>query len=586
VLDAEEGVQSQSETVWRQADKYRVPRICFVNKMDKMGADFFKTVESIRNRLAAPAVIYNLPIGAESDFRGVVDLLTRKAYVWQSDQTGAKFDEVEMPTEMKEEVEKYRAELVERICENDEELMEKFIEGVEPELDELVAGLRKAVIGYQIVPVLAGSSLKNKGVQPLLDAVVTYLPSPVDVGHVSGTVPGTEEEIERKTINEEPFAALAFKIQVDPFVGKLTYVRVYSGVIKSGSYALNPTNGKKERIGRLYLMHANKQEQIEEAYAGEIVGVVGLSNTITGDTLCAEDSPILLESITFPEPVISLAIEPKTKSDQEKLGFALGKLSEEDPTFRIKTDQETGQSLIAGMGELHLEIIVDRLKKEFKVDANVGRPQVAYRETLKKISKGEGKYVRQSGGRGQYGHCMVRVEPRERGEGYQFVSEIVGGSIPKEFVAPIEKGIKEALDGGVMAGYPVVDIKVAVYDGSYHEVDSSEAAFKIAGSMGVKDALSRADMCILEPIMKVEVTTPEEFMGDIIGDLSSKRGQILGTETRANTVIVNSLVPLSEMFGYATDIRSMTQGRAAYAMLPSHYEELPSNLAEAIATKK
>lgn len=586
VLEAEEGVQSQSETVWRQADKYKVPRVVFINKCDKLGADFFRALKTIHTRLAAPAVAYNVPIGVENEFRGVIDLLTRKAWVWLGDETGAKFEEkTEEYEAQKELVEEHRAVLVEKIVETDDGLMERFLNGEEPSVEELKAALRKAVINYQIVPVLAGSSMRNKGVQPLLDAVVDYLPSPVNVDHVQGINPVTGEEDSRKTTNEEPFSGLAFKIQVDPFVGKLFYIRVYSGMLKAGSYVYNSTKGKKERIGRLYLMHANKQEQIDEAYAGEIVGVVGLSSTFTGDTLCDEDKPIVLESISFPEPVISLAIEPKTKADQEKLGLALGKLSEEDPTFKIHTNPETGQSLISGMGELHLEIIVDRLKREFKVDANVGKPQVAYRETLKKISNGEGKYIRQSGGRGQYGHCLLRVEPKGRGEGTEFVSEIVGGSIPREYISPIEKGIREALEGGVMAGYPVVDIKIAVYDGSYHEVDSSEAAFKIAGSMGVKDALSRADMVLLEPIMKVEVTTPEEYMGDIIGDLSSKRAQILGTETRANAVTINSLVPLSEMFGYATDIRSMTQGRAAYVMVPSHYEELPSNLATEIVSK-
>lgn len=586
VLEAEEGVQSQSETVWRQADKYKVPRVVFINKCDKLGADFFRALSTMHKRLAAPAVAYNVPIGTENEFRGVVDLLTRKAWVWLGDETGAKFEERPEEYEaLKDVVEEHRAVLIEKIVETDDALMERYLNGEEPTVEELKKALRKAVIGYKIVPVLAGSSMRNKGVQPLLDAVVDYLPSPMDVDHVTGTNPETGEEVSRRTVNDDPFSGLAFKIQVDPFVGKLFYVRIYSGTIKSGSYVYNSTKGKKERIGRLYLMHANKQEQIDEAYAGEIVGVVGLSSTITGDTLCDENNPIVLESISFPEPVISLGIEPKTKADQEKLGLALSKLSEEDPTFKIHTNQETGQALISGMGELHLEIIVDRLKREFKVDANVGRPQVAYRETLKKISKGEGKYIRQSGGRGQYGHCMLRVEPKNRGEGTEFVSEIVGGAIPREYIAPIEKGVREALDGGVMAGYPVVDIKIAVFDGSFHEVDSSEAAFKIAGSIGVKDALSRADMCILEPIMKVEVTTPDDFMGDIIGDLSSKRAQILGTDTRGNTVTVNALVPLSEMFGYVTSIRSMTQGRATFIMVPSHYEELPANLAAEIVNK-
>jgi elongation factor G len=586
VLDAEEGVQSQSETVWRQADKYKVPRICFVNKMDKLGADFFHTIKTIHERLGAPAVAYNLPIGSENSFRGVVDLLTRTAWVWQGDETGAKF--VEAPEEyegMKEEVEKRRMELVEKISETDDHLMEKYINGEEIALDDLKAALRRAVISYKIVPVLAGSSLRNKGVQPLLDAVIDYLPSPVDVGQVTGTDPQTGEETIRKTVNDDAFSGLAFKIQVDPFVGKLTYVRIYSGTLKAGSYVLNSTKNNKERIGRLYLMHANKQEQIDEAYAGEIVGVVGLSKTYTGDTLCDESKPIVLESITFPEPVISLAIEPKTKADQEKMGLALSKLSEEDPTFKVRTDQETGQSLIAGMGELHLEILVDRMKREFKVEANVGQPQVAYRETIKKTATGEGKFIRQSGGRGQYGHAVIRLEPLERGQGYEFKSEIFGGAVPKEYISPIDKGAKEALDGGIIAGYPMVDVRVIVTDGSYHEVDSSEAAFKIAGSMAVKNTVPGADPVLLEPIMKVEVTTPEEFMGDVIGDLSSKRAQILGTEKRANAVVINALVPLAEMFGYTTNLRSMTQGRATSVMLPSHYEEMPSNIAAQIIAK-
>ncbi len=586
VLDAEEGVQSQSETVWRQADKYKVPRICFVNKMDKLGADFHATIKSIHERLGAPAVAYNLPIGAENSFRGVVDLLTRTGWVWQGDETGAKFvEDASVVEEMKDEIEQHRAVLVEKIAETDDVLMEKFLNGEEIGIEELKKALRAAVIGYKIVPVLAGSSLRNKGVQPLLDAVIDYLPSPVDLGEVKGTNPITEEEEIRKTVNEEAFSGLSFKIQVDPFVGKLTYVRVYSGVLKAGSYVLNSTKGNKERIGRLYLMHANKQEQIDEAYAGEIVGVVGLAKTFTGDTLCDESKQIVLESITFPEPVISLAIEPKTKADQEKMGLALSKLSEEDPTFRVSTNQETGQSLISGMGELHLEILVDRMKREFKVEANVGQPQVAYRETIKKIATGEGKFIRQSGGRGQYGHAVMRVEPLERGQGFEWKSEIFGGAIPREYIPAIEKGVREALDGGILAGYPMVDIRVVVTDGSYHEVDSNEQAFKIAGSMGVKNTVQNADMVLLEPIMKVEVTTPDDFMGDVIGDLSSKRAQILGTEKRANAVIINALVPLAEMFGYTTNLRSMTQGRATSVMLPSHYEEMPPNIAAQIINK-
>lgn len=586
VLDAEEGVQSQSETVWRQADKYNVPRLCFVNKMDKMGADYYATLKSVRERLSAPAYPYNIPLGKENDFKGVIDLLTQKAYVWdETDKSGMSFTEVPIPEEEKANVEKYRHELVEKIAETDDALIEKYLAGEEIAPDELKGALRKAVIEYKIVPVLAGSSLRNKGVQPLLDAVVEYLPSPVDIAQIEGTNPKTEEKVSRKLIPEEPFCGLAFKIQVDPHVGKLTYVRVYSGVLKSGTTVANTTKRDKERIGRLLLMHADKREEITEAYAGEIVGVVGLKSTGTGDTLCDEDAPIILESISFPDPVISLAIEPATKSDQEKLGYALGRLSEEDPTFRIKGDPETNQTIISGMGELHLEILVDRMKREFSVEAKVGSPQVAYRETIKEIAKGEGKYIRQSGGRGQYGHALVRVEPKGRGEGFEYVSEIKGGAIPQEFIPSIEKGVREKLEMGVMAGYPMVDIKCAVYDGSFHDVDSSDVAFKIAGSMAFEDAVKRANLVLLEPIMKVEVTLPEEFMGDVIGDLSAKRAQIQNSEHRGNSVIVTALVPLSEMSGYVTTLRSMTQGRGAAYMEPSHYEEVPGNIADKIVAK-
>ncbi|MEK7580735.1 MAG: elongation factor G [Patescibacteria group bacterium] len=587
VLDAEEGVQSQSETVWRQADKYKVPRICFINKMDKMGADYFATLKSIRDRLAAPAVPYNIPIGKENDFRGIVDLITRKAYVWdpKAEGLGKEFDEIEIPKDMTDEVEKYRAELVERISENDDSLTEKFLNGEDITEEELKKALRKAVIGYKIVPVLAGSSLRNKGVQPLLDAVVEYLPSPVDIESIEGTNPKTEEKTTRKLVPEEPFCGLAFKVQIDPHVGKLTYVRVYSGILKSGTSVLNTTKHDRERIGRILLMHANTREEITEAYAGEIVAVVGLKSTVTGDSLCDEGHPIVLESISFPEPVISLAIEPATKADQEKLGYALGRLSEEDPTFRIKGDHETGQTIISGMGELHLEILVDRMKREFNVAANVGSPQVAYRETVKNIASGEGKYIKQSGGRGQYGHCFLRVEPRSRGEGYEYKSEVKGGAIPQEYIPSIEKGVKEKMDMGVMAGYPMVDMKVIVYDGTYHDVDSSDIAFKIAGSMALEAAAKKAELVLLEPIMKVEVTIPEEFMGDVIGDLSSKRAQIHNSEHHGNSVIINSLVPLSEMSGYVTTLRSMTQGRGSVYMEPSHYEEVPNNIAEKIVAK-
>lgn len=586
VLDAEEGVQSQSETVWRQADKYRVPRICFINKMDKMGADYFATLQSIKDKLDAPAYPYNIPLGKENDFKGIIDLLTQKAYAWdENDKSGMKFEQVPIPDAEKENVEKYRHELIEKIAETDDVLLEKYLGGQEPTEAELKKALRTAVIEYKIVPILAGSSLRNKGVQPLLDAVVEFLPSPVDIAQIKGTNPKTEAEEVREQVPEAPFAGLAFKIQVDPHVGKLTYVRVYSGVLKSGTAVTNSTKRDTERIGRILLMHADKREEIPEAYAGEIVAVVGLKSTGTGDTLCDPANPIVLESISFPDPVISLAIEPQTKADQEKLGYALGRLSEEDPTFRIKGDPETGQTIISGMGELHLEILVDRMKREFSVAANIGSPQVAYKETIKQLAKGEGKYIKQSGGRGQYGHCWLRVEPKPRGEGYEFVSEIKGGAIPQEFIGSIEKGIKEKMEMGVMAGYPMVDMKVAVYDGSYHDVDSSDIAFKIAASMALETASKNAQLVLLEPIMKVEVTLPEEFMGDVIGDLSSKRAIIQGTEHHGNSVIVTALVPLAEMSGYVTTLRSMTQGRGSAYMEPSHYEEVPSNIADKIVAK-
>ncbi len=587
VLDAEEGVQSQSETVWRQADKYKVPRICFINKMDKLGADYFATLKSIRDKLNAPAVPYNIPIGSENDFRGVVDLLTQKAFVWETDVegTGKEFKVADIPENLKADAEKYRGELVEKIAETDDGLLEKYLAGEEIEVNDLKKALRLAVIAYKIVPILAGSSLRNKGVQPLLDAVVEYLPSPLDIEKVEGVNPKTGEKEIRKLIVEESFCGLAFKIQVDPHVGKLTYVRIYSGVLKSGSSVLNATKHDRERIGRILLMHANTREEITEAYAGEIVAIVGLKSTGTGDTLCDESKPIILESISFPDPVISLAIEPETKSDQEKLGYALGRLAEEDPTFKIKGDQETGQTIISGMGELHLEILVDRMKREFSVNAKVGHPQVAYRETIKNQATGEGKYIRQSGGRGQYGHCFLRVEPLPRGEGYTFVSEIKGGAIPQEFIPSIEKGVKEKMETGVLAGYPMVDMKVAVYDGTYHDVDSSDIAFKIAGSMALETAAKNGNLVLLEPIMKVEVTVPEEFMGDVIGDLSSKRAQILGSDHHGNSVIITALVPLSEMSGYVTTLRSMTQGRGSVYMEPSHYEEVPQNIADKIVAK-
>lgn len=582
VLDSSSGVQSQTETVWRQANKYSVPLIAFANKMDVVGADFTATIQSARDRLGANAIALNLPIGKENEFKGVIDLLTRKAVVWDEDKTGANLHEVAIPADMVQEMEKHREELVEEISGTDDVLMEKYVAGEEISLDELKKALRKAVIDNKIVPVLAGSSLRNKGVQPMLDAVCEYLPSPQDIESVSGQNPKTGESEERKADPAVPLAALAFKIQVDPHVGKLTYIRIYSGTLKSGSYVYNSTKQIKERVGRLLLMHANDREEIDEAYAGEIVAAVGLKDTITGDTLCDETAPIILESISFPDPVISLAIEPKTKSDQEKLGYALQRLSEEDPTFRTKSDPETAQTIIAGMGELQLEILVERMRREFKVDANVGQPQVAYKETITKVAEGEGKYIRQTGGRGQYGHCLLRIEPLPRGQGREFVSEITGGAIPREFISSIEKGVIEKEDTGILAGYPLTDIKVAVYDGSFHEVDSSEVAFKIAASLGLSEAAKKADMILLEPIMKVEVTTPEEFLGEIIGDLSSKRAQILSSESRGNARVVIALVPLAEMHGYATAIRSMSQGRATYYMEADHYEPVPQNITQKI----
>lgn len=582
VLDAEEGVQSQSETVWHQADKYKVPRICFVNKMDKLGADFLATVWDIRDRLGANPAVMTLPIGAEQSFKGIVLLLERKAFIWAGDETGAKYTEAEIPADMKDQVEEYRQKLIEQVSETDDVLLSQYLEGKEPTLPEIHQALRAATIAYKVVPVYCGSSLRNKGVQPMLDAVVNYLPSPLDLPPAAGVNPLTSQPEERLPDPEQPFAGLAFKIQTDPHVGRLTYVRIYSGKLKSGSYVLNAGRREKERVGRVLLMHANDREQIDEAIAGEIVAVVGLTKTKTGDTITDEDHPVTLEGIEFTEPVISLAIEPKTKADQEKMSLALQRLAEEDPTFRIKTNLETGQTIISGMGELHLEVLVDRMKREFKVEGTTGRPQVAYKETITKIAEGEGKYIRQTGGRGQYGHCLLRVEPKNRGEGYKFVNEIKGGAIPREFIPAIEKGVKEALDNGVYAGFPMVDMQVAVHDGSFHEVDSSEIAFKIAGSMAVQDAVKQAGPVLLEPIMKAEVTTPEEFMGDVIGDLSSKRAQILGTKNRGKMVVINSLVPLSEMSGYVTSLRGMTKGRASYYMEPSHYQEVPGNIANKI----
>jgi len=586
VLDAEEGVQSQSETVWRQADKYKVPRICFVNKMDKLGADFFATVKSIEDRLGANTAIMVLPIGVESTFKGVYDLLNRKSVIWTGEELGAKFTVTdEIPEGMKDKIEKYRNILVEKIAETDDTLLGKYLNNQEIPVEELKAALRQAVIDYRLVPIFAGSSLRNKGVQPLLDAVVDYLPSPFDLKEVKGINPDINKEETRRLIVDEPFSGLAFKIQNDPHVGRLTYLRVYSGKISAGSYVYNSSKNRKERVGRLLLMHANQREELKEGLAGEIVAVVGLKDTGTGDTLCDDKKPIVLEKISFPEPVISLAIEPRTRSDQEKLGYALKRLMEEDPTFYVKTNHETGQTIISGVGELQLEVKVHALKSDFGVLANVGPPQVAYKETIRKTAEGEGKYIRQSGGRGQYGHCFLRVEPKPRGEGNEFVDAIKGGAIPAEFISSIEKGVKEAMENGILLGFPMIDVKTTVYDGSYHEVDSSDIAFKIAASQALQAASKKAELTLIEPIMKVEVTTPSEFLGDVIGDLSAKRAQIMGTEERSKATIILSLAPLAELSGYATTLRSVSKGRASYYMEPSHYEEVPKNIQEQMLAK-
>lgn len=583
VFSAKEGVEPQSETVWRQADRYGVPRIAYVNKMDIIGADFLQVIQSMRDKLGANAVAIQLPIGAENDFKGAIDLIERKAYVYKDD-LGKDPEQVEIPAEYKDKVEELRLELVEKVAELDEELMMKYLEGEELTIEEIKGALRKGVVAVKIFPVICGSSYRNKGVQLMLDAVIDYLPSPIDVPDIKGTLEdGTE--VVRKSSDDEPFAALAFKIMTDPFVGKLTFFRVYSGVLNSGSYVLNGTKGKRERIGRILQMHANTRQEISVVYAGDIAAAVGLKDTITGDTLCDEKNPVVLESMNFPEPVIQLAVEPKTKADQDKMGIALSKLSEEDPTFRAHTDEETGQTIISGMGELHLEIIVDRMVREFKVETNVGKPQVAYRETFRQAAKVEGKFVRQSGGRGQYGHCWVEFQPLEPGTGFQFESKIVGGAIPREYIAPIQAGIEESMKNGVYAGFPLVDIKATVVDGSYHDVDSSEMAFKIAGSMALKAAAEKCRPALLEPIMKVEVTVPEEYMGDVMGDLNSRRGRIEGMDSRFGAQIIRAKVPLSEMFGYSTTLRSRTQGRGVYSMEISHYEEVPKSIAEEIVAK-
>ena len=585
VFDGVAGVEPQSETVWRQADKYKVPRIAFINKMDRMGANFYWDLETIHERLVKHAHPMQLPIGAAETFQGIINLLEREAWYYL-DEDGKNFEKREVPEDMKEKVEEFRAKLIEAIVEHDEKLMEKYLNGEEIAILDLKKVLRSATISGKLVPVLCGSALKNKGVQFLLDAITAYLPSPLDVPELEGTEPRNEEhKIVVKSGDNDPFTALAFKVATDPYVGRLTFIRVYGGQLTSGSYVLNANKEKKERIGRILRMHANHREEVSEIFAGDIVAVVGLKDTTTGNTLSDVDHPVILESMDFPEPVIHVAVEPKTKADQEKMGMALSKLAEEDPTFTIRTDEETNQTIIGGMGELHLEIIVDRMKREFGVGANVGAPQVAYKETIRKEAEAEGKYIKQSGGRGQYGHCVLRLEPMERGAGFEFVDETKGGSIPREFIPAIEKGIKETLDNGVLAGYRVVDVKVAVTDGSYHDVDSSEAAFKIAGSMAFKEGFNKANPAILEPVMSVEVVTPEQYMGDIIGDVNSKRGQVNEMFDRAGAKVIHAMVPLSEMFGYATTLRSMSQGRSSYNMTFAKYQEVPTNIADEIKKK-
>jgi len=579
------GVEPQSETVWRQADKYHVPRLAFVNKMDRVGADFFRGVAMIKDRLKANPVPIQIPIGSEENFKGVVDLVEMVGIVWNDESMGALYDVIEIPEELKEQAQEYRDAMIEEISSHDDALMDKYLGGEALTKEEIKNAIRQCTLDIKICPVICGSSFKNKGVQNLLDAVLDYMPAPTDIPAIQGIDANTELPVERHADDSEPFSALAFKIMTDPFVGQLCFFRVYSGILNAGSYVYNSTKGKRERIGRILKMHANKREEIKEVYAGDIAAAVGLKYTTTGDTLCFEDNAVILESIEFPEPVISIAIEPKTKADQEKLGISLSKLASEDPSFRVKTDEETGQTIISGMGELHLEIIVDRLFREFKVDANVGKPQVAYRETISKKVKSEGKFVRQSGGRGQFGHVWLEIEPQEPGKGYEFVDAIKGGVVPREYIPAVDKGIKEALDSGVLAGYPVVDIKVTLIDGSYHEVDSSEMAFKIAGSMGFKEGCQKAAPVILEPIMSVEVVVPEDYMGDVIGDLNSRRGRIMGMEGRSGAQVVTAMVPLAQMFGYSTDLRSATQGRATYSMTFDHYEQVPKSVAEEIVAK-
>ena len=584
VLTARGGVEPQTETVWRQAERYNVPRMAYVNKMDITGADFFNVMDMMRERLNANPVAIQLPIGAEDEFKGIIDLVKMDAIVY-ADDLGKVTDEVEIPTEYKEQAEEYREKLLEACAEADDELMEKYLGGEEVTEEEIRRAIRKATIACEMTPVTCGTSYRNKGVQPLLDAIVAYMPAPTDIPPIAGVNPDTGEADSRPASDSAPFSALAFKIMTDPFVGKLAFFRVYSGTLNSGSYVFNATKDNKERIGRILQMHANNRKEIDVVYSGDIAAAVGLKNTTTGDTLCDEAHPIILESMEFPDPVISVAVEPATKNDQEKMGIALQKLAEEDPTFRVHTDAETGQVIISGMGELHLQIIVDRMLREFKVDCKVGEPQVAYRETIRKSVKSEGKFVRQSGGHGQYGHCWLELFPQEAGEGFTFENKVVGGVIPKEFINPIEAGVRQAMESGVVAGYPMVDIKVVVYDGSFHEVDSSEAAFKVAGSMAFKSGAEKASPVLLEPYVKVEVTVPEEYMGDVIGDLNSRRGRIDGMEPRNGVQVINAYVPLSEMFGYSTDLRSKTQGRGNYSMEVSFYDEVPKNIADAVVAK-
>ena len=588
LFDAKSGVEPQSETVWRQADKYGVPRICFINKMDATGADYFMSVDTIRERLRANAVPIEIPIGAEDKFVGVVDLITMKANIYKN-ELGTEFSIEDIPSDLVEVAEKYRAELLENIAEHDEELMEKYLEGEELTEEEIKRAIRTATIANAMNPVLCGSAYKNKGVQPLLDAIVDYMPAPTDVPDIKGVDPQTDEPTTRKSSDEEPFAALAFKIATDPYVGKLAFTRIYSGSVESGSYVYNSTKGKRERIGRILMMHANKREEIDKAYAGDIVAIIGLKDTTTGDTLCDMDSEVILENMEFPDPVISVAIEPKTKASQEKMGIALAKLAEEDPTFRTYTDEETGDTIISGMGELHLEIIVDRLLREFKVEANIGNPQVAYRESITQAAEAQGKYVKQSGGRGQYGDCTLRVEPLDNPEesnGIEFVNAIVGGAIPKEYIPSVQAGAEEAAQTGILGGYPMLDMKITLLDGSYHDVDSSEMAYKIAGSMGFRAAVAKAKPILLEPAMKVEITTPDEYLGDVMGDVSSRRGKIDGMNPKNGVHVLDAFIPLAEMFGYATDLRSKTQGRATYSMQFDHYEQVPNSISEEVIGKK